>query len=456
MRAVAVLALAVACHGGAAAPPVDADPAPVLTAADKAALAALSPASLPAPMADVTNRFADNPAAAALGKKLFMDAAFSGKLLDSDNDGTGDTLGKQGETGKVSCASCHNPLKSFADFRVVSNQRSISLASDWNVRHTPSLLDVGQARLLMWDGRRDALFNQPFGPIENPTEMNSSRLFLAEQIAARYANDYAEVFGALPDLSGLPQIAAADTGCTKPAQGTPVCHGKPGDGAEYDSLSTAQQDAVTRIAANFGKALGAYERLLTCGQSAFDSWVAAGAVDTSGSDAGNGLSHSAQRGAQLFVGKAGCTACHAGPYMTDQQFHNVGLRPAKVAVAFIDLDDHGAYPGLTAALADPLNSKGVYSDGDDGRLTAPDQGKTDGAFRTPGLRCVSGRPSWMHTGQFTQLVDVVAFFSTGGFTGGFPGTNELAALNLTAQEQADLVAFLTSLQGPGPATGLLQ
>jgi cytochrome c peroxidase len=450
LRAVAVLALAAiaACHGGTPPAPVDADPAPVLTAADKAALAALSPASLPAPPVDATNRFANDPAAAALGKKLFMDPAFSGRLLDADNDGTGDTLGKQGETGKVSCASCHNPARGFSDFRVVSQQRSISLAADWNVRHTPSLLDVGQARLLMWDGRRDALFNQPFGPIENPSEMNSSRLFLAEQIAARYANDYAEVFGALPDLSSLPQISAAETGCTKPVQGNPVCHGKPGDGAEYDSLTAAQQDAVTRIAVNFGKALGAYERLLTCGQSAFDSWVA------TGSDAA--LSHSAQRGAQLFAGKAGCTSCHAGPYMTDQQFHNVGLRPAKVAVAFIDLDDHGAYPGLTAALADPLNSKGVYSDGDDGRLTAPDQGKTDGAFRTPGLRCISGRPSWMHTGQFTQLSDVVSFFSAGGTVGGYPGTNELAALNLTAQEQADLVAFLTSLNGPGPAAGLLQ
>jgi len=226
-----------------------------------------------------------------------------------------------------------------------------------------------------------------------------------------------------------------------------VCHGKPGDGAEYDSLSAAQQDAVTRIAVNFGKALGAYERLLTCGQGKFDQWVA-------GDDAA--LSHSAQRGAQLFAGKAGCIACHSGPYLTDQQFHNAGLRPAKVAVAFIDLDDHGAWPGLTAALADPLNSKGAYSDGDDGRLTAPDQARTDGAFRTPGLRCVSGRPSWMHTGQFTQLADVVSFFSSGGIIGGYPGTNELIALNLSAQEQADLVAFLQSLQGPGPAASLIQ
>jgi cytochrome c peroxidase len=448
-----VIALAVlaACHGGAAPatppPAADSDPAPVLTAADKAAFASLSPASLPAPAPDATNRYADDAAAAALGQKLFMDPGFSGRLLDGDNDGSAGTLGVKGDTGKVSCASCHNPQGGFSDTRIVSEQRSISLAAGWNLRHTPSLLDVGQAKLLMWDGRRDALFNQPFGPLENPNEMNSSRLYVAEQIAARYAAAYQAIFGPLPDLSSLPQVTAAQTGCDRPVQGTPTCHGKPGDGAEYDSLTPAQQDAVTRIVVNVGKALGAYERRLSCGQGAFDAWVA-------GNDAA--LSHSAQRGAQLFVGKAQCINCHSGPYLTDQKFHGVGLRPATVAVAFIDLDDHGAWPGLTAAIADPLNSKGAYSDGDDGRLTPPDQTATDGAFRTPGLRCVSGRPSFMHTGQLTNLASVVSFFSAGGQIGGYPGHNELSALNLSAQEQADLVAFLQSLQGPGPATSLLQ
>ena len=80
----------------------------------------------------------------------------------------------------------------------------------------------------------------------------------------------------------------------------------------------------------------------------------------------------------------------------------------------------------------------------------------NGAFRTPILRCVSQRPSFMHTGQMATLGEVVAFFAQGGDPFGYPGTNELAgvSLGLSAQDQTDLVAFLRALDGPGPAAQL--
>jgi cytochrome c peroxidase len=81
---------------------------------------------------------------------------------------------------------------------------------------------------------------------------------------------------------------------------------------------------------------------------------------------------------------------------------------------------------------------------------------TEGAFRTPTLRCVARRPSFMHTAQLRTLADVVAFFDRGGDRAGYPGTNELAPLRLSADEQQDLVAFLQTLEGPGPAAALLQ
>jgi len=43
------------------------------------------------------------------------------------------------------------------------------------------------------------------------------------------------------------------------------------------------------------------------------------------------------------------------------------LQPTTVAVVFIDQNDHGALTAWTAS-ADPLNSRGKFSDGDDGRL----------------------------------------------------------------------------------------
>jgi cytochrome c peroxidase len=417
-----------------------------------AEILALAPAELPPPPADASNRFADDPRAIAFGHRLFFEKGFSGRLLEGDNDGSEQTLGMKGETGKVSCAGCHVPASGFLDDRTLNKQ--ISLAAGWGRRRAPSLLDVAQASLLMWDGRRDALYNQPFGVIESPLEMNSSRLFAAQQVAALHRAEYEALFGALPDFSDtkrFPPLDAQRTGC-EPALGGAnkdpcpgATHGMPGDKAEYDGMSEDDKDAVVRVVANVGKALGAYERKLTCGASRFDRWAR-----------GKGeLSASEQRGAALFVGKAACVSCHAGPFMSDQKFHNVGLRPTTVAVVFIDSDDHGAAAGIAAALADPLNVRGRYSDGDDKRLPAAVTPEMEGAFRTPSLRCVSRRPSFMHTGQLRTLEDVVAFFSKGGDPFGYPGKSELKPLDLTAADQADLVAFLRALDGPGPAADLL-
>jgi cytochrome c peroxidase len=176
------------------------------------------------------------------------------------------------------------------------------------------------------------------------------------------------------------------------------------------------------------------------------------------------LSASEQRGAALFVGQrqdgsltAGCNTCHRGPFFTDQTFHNVGLAPRGVGPAgsFIDANDHGARDGLALILADPLNTRGKFSDGDDGRLPASVPPSADGAFRTPSLRCVSRRPSFTHTGQILTLADAVAFFDRGGDGTGYPGTSELTPRNLSPEQRADLAAFLASLDGPGPAANLL-
>jgi cytochrome c peroxidase len=437
---------------GCGSSPHDAGPgSPTFTAQELAAFAILSPPKLPAPGPDKSNRVADDPRAAALGQKLFFETAFSGKLLDGDDDGSSSTLGQRGQTGRVACRGCHVPAAGFLDDRTLGEQ--ISLAAGWGRRRAPSLLDVGQAKLLMWDGRHDAMYNQPFGPIESPVEMNSSRLYAAEQVYALYRAEYEALFGPMPPMSDatrFPPLTADQTGCQPSTiDPTPTCngtrHGMPGDGAEFDRMVPADQDAVTTIVANAGKAIGAYERLLACGPGRFDEWVH-GKADA--------LSSSEQRGAQIFVGKGKCTSCHGGPFLSDQQFHNVGLQAATVAVVFIDSNDPGAASGLAAAIADPLNVRGKFSDGDDGRLPPSATPAMEGAFRTPILRCVARRPSYMHTGQLKTLSDVVTFFSRGGDPFGFPGTSELAPLGLSAQDQEDLVAFLQTFEGSGPPSSL--
>ena len=306
----------------------------------------------------------------------------------------------------------------------------------------------------MWDGKHDTLYNQVFGPIESAVEMNSSRLFTAQRVFGLYRTEYEAIFGSMPplaDAARFPPLSAEQTGCQPTTvDPEPACngtkHGMPGDNAEFDALSHSDQEAVTRVVVNIGKALGAYERLLNCGPSRFDQWM------HGQSDA---LTAAEQRGAGLFVGRGKCVSCHSGPYFSDQKFHNVGLKPGIVAVVFTDQGDTGAVAGLASALADPLNVQGSFSDGDDGRLPKSIDPALNGAFRTPGLRCGARRPSFMHTGQFTTLASVVQFFVGGGDTFGYLGTNEIAPLDLSEQDEADLVAFLGALDGPGPASELL-
>jgi cytochrome c peroxidase len=436
--------------GAAGQSATDDDPEPILDEETRAALAALSSPQLPAPPADTSNAWADDLAAAAFGQVLFFDPGFSGALLDGDNDGSRSALGLKGDTGKVACAGCHQPEAGFSDARTIRKQ--ISLGSGWGLRRAPSLLDVGQSALIMWDGRRDSLFSQVFGPLESAVEMNSSRLYAAQQVFLHHQATYEAVFGELPpfdDITRFPVLSAVEIGCQqldKDSQCTGVQRGSPGDGAEYDALSAADQDALTRVWVNVGKALGAYERLLTCGFGRFDAFV-------HGDE--QALSRAERRGAALFVGKAACNGCHSGPYLSDEAFHNVGLQPQVVATVFLDANDPGASVGLAKAQTDSLNVAGPYSDGDDGRLPKLLPGALLGAFRTPRLRCVEGRPSFMHTGQLLTLAEVVEFFDRGGDHFGFPGQNELNPLGLTARERADLVAFLSTLTGPGPAQALL-
>ncbi|MEY4513523.1 MAG: hypothetical protein RLZZ450_5645 [Pseudomonadota bacterium] len=384
---------------------------------------------------------------AGWARALFFDTRYSGALLDGDNDGSEHSLGSRGQTGRISCAGCHVPEAGFSDTRTLGG--ALSLAAGWGNRRTPSLLDVGQARLLMWDGARDSLFGQFFGPQESPFEMNSSRMFLAKHVYLVYRAEYEALYGAMPDLSDksvFPDLAPGLTGCRALDNHTspPTCAGKvrgtAGDAAEYDGMTPGAQGAVTQIVVNAGKARGAYQRLLTCGPSQVDAWVHGDA---------SALSTQEKHGAELFVGKAHCDSCHSGPFFSDQKFDNVGLRGQPVAVAFDTQGDMGAAVGLTTALADPVNVRSRYSDGDDGRLPASvDRTSLLGAFRTPTLRCANMRPRFMHNGQLLSLEEVVSFFSRGGDPGGYPGTNELKPLHLTDVEQRSLTAFLCAGLGP--------
>jgi cytochrome c peroxidase len=72
------------------------------------------------------------------------------------------------------------------------------------------------------------------------------------------------------------------------------------------------------------------------------------------------------------------------------------------------------------------------------------QGSDIGKFKTPSLRNVALTAPYMNDGFLTTLEDVVRHYNSGGK----PFINKdtlLKPLNLSVQEQADLVAFLKTL-----------
>ena len=367
-------------------------PAPGFSDEELSRLRRLGPLGEPPP--SPTNRYADDPAARRFGQALFFDTRMS-----SD--------------GMVSCATCHQPVHGLADPAPLSHGAHGRLGT----RHASTLVNAAWNPFQFWDGRADSLWAQPIQAIENPVEGNFSRCELAHFVASAWRAEYEAIFGPLPDLSGVPAAA------------------RPGDAA-WEAMAEADRDAVNRIVANVGKALEAYERQLVSRGSRLDRYLA-GDEDA--------LDDAELRGAKVFVAeeRGRCIVCHDGPNLSDGGFHNLGIPDPAL--------DTGRLGGLERLLADPLNGDGPYSDAPGGRLDGLEPlERQRGAFKTPTLRDVTLRPPYGHTGAFATLEDFIDFHDAGGGAPGtFAGEKEgtIRPIGLTAQEKADLLAFLGALEG---------
>ncbi len=175
---------------------------------------------------------------------------------------------------------------------------------------------------------------------------------------------------------------------------------------EADAAITAQFQAAYAEGPSertLPRALASFVRVLVSGNSAYDQFRRGD----------NGaLSDSAQRGRDIFEGERGqCTHCHVGFNFTNNAFRNNGTRP----------DD-----------PDPGRARLTLKDADFGK------------FRVPSLRNIAVSAPYMHDGSLETLADVVDHYDQGG--NGSPNTDPtLHALGLSAEEKADLIAFLESL-----------
>lgn len=319
----------------------------VWTASERALLRSLSLQSLPPPPSDPTNRVAGDPAAAALGRRLFFEPGLSAN-------------------GKVSCASCHDPKMYFTDGRRVS----AGIAA--TTRNAPTVVGAAYAPFLFWDGRSDSLWSQALGPLQSPVEMGATRSAVVDFVQSRpsYRRDYEAVFGPLADTA-------------------------------VDRHFANVGKAIAAYERTLGPAESRFDRFV---DAVLDNLPVTSAAATLTSAEIAGLK-------TFLDPKSGCLQCHNGPLFTNQSFHNIGTGTNAaetgdrldfgrlIGLQALSMDEFncrgpfrdgdGSCPSL-----DFLNK-------DDHR------GLLEGAFKVPGLRSVALTAPYMHDGRLASLEAVL-------------------------------------------------
>jgi cytochrome c peroxidase len=321
-----------------------------------------APASAPAARAPsfYETRFERRPdftMMVALGRALFSDKTLSA-------------------SGRVSCASCHDPAHGYGPPNRLPVQRGGPLLNVPGVRAVPSLTyhqsipnfqphffdndgndseDQGPTGGLDWDGRADSGHEQAAGPLLSPFEM---------------AN--ADVAATVDRLRKSPNATVM-----RQAFGP---HLFDDTGHSWNALLLVLE-AFEQNPADFYPFSSKYDAYLR-GQATLSPQEARGLAVFNGSKKGN------------------CAACHlsqikrgAFPQFTDFGLIAIGVPrnpaiPANAAPEYRDL-------GACGPLRTDLKGQDAYC----------------GLFRTPSLRNVATRGVFFHNGVYTKLEDAVRFYA---------------------------------------------
>ena len=300
-------------------------------------------------------RMPDAAALTALGRTLFEDPALSA-------------------SGKMACATCHDPKHDFGPPNAQAVQRGGGDGRSPGVRTVPSLkytqnvppftehffddegddsVDQGPAGGRTWDGRSQSFHDQARLPLFSPFEMaNAGADAVAAKVQAGYAAQFRQVFGARvfedKALAFKGVLMALEAYQQSPAEFYPYS-------SKYDAY-------LRREAA---------------------------------------LSPAELRGLAAFNDpeRGNCARCHpsamlkgAHPQFTDFGFAAIGAPrnaaiPANADRGYFDL-------GLCGPLRTDFKDRHEYC----------------GLFRTPSLRNVARRPVFLHNGVFHSLIEVVRFY----------------------------------------------
>ena len=191
----------------------------------------------------------ENPVTQAgfeLGRRLFYDP-----ILSRDNS--------------ISCGTCHAQVHAFADHNV---RVSTGIEGRVGTRNSPSIVNAAWQTSFMWDGGINHLEVMPFGPINNPLEMDQDLALLMEEL--RHHPAYPAMF----------QQAFGSTEITSQ---------------------------------RFFLAMAQFQSMLISPNSRYDQYLTG---KTS-------FSPAEERGIALF--RTHCTSCHQEPLLTDGTFASNGL-----------------------------------------------------------------------------------------------------------------------------------
>ena len=293
-----------------------------------------------------------------------------------------------GGNGSIACVSCHEPDAGWA----FPTPLSLGYPGTAHWRNSQTIINSAYYNKLFWAGASSSLEAQAKSAASGAVAGNGEADMMEARLAfiPEYRERFGKVFG----------------------------------------------DEWPRIA-NAWRAIAAFERTLVQTDTPYDNFLR-------GDEAA--LSDEQKRGLDLFVGKAGCVACHNGALLSDQKYYNLGVPPAQ------EWEEDGlAQITFRYELYAKGSTEKLYRETkDDPGLYFRTKEKADlGKFRTPSLRYATYTAPYMHNGQIETLRDVVVFYNKGG------GENEFAAtktaliqpLDLSDQEIDDLVAFLESMSG---------
>ncbi|HLI14167.1 MAG TPA: cytochrome c peroxidase [Alphaproteobacteria bacterium] len=260
--------------------------------------------------------------------------------------------------GMVSCVTCHQPAHYGAD----GLARSRGARGRLTARNTPSVLNAALQLKQGWRGDWDDVESQATAALVSP------------------------------DMYGQPSLAAAMAKLKSIA----------GYRALFAKAFPGEADPETP--ANWGKAIGAYERTLVT-PAPFDRFLAGDAT---------ALSPEARKGLGIFI-DSGCVDCHAGPGVGGGMIQKFGLA--------------GDYWKAT-------HSKTI----DKGRFDITHKRDDLYFFKVASLRNVAKTAPYFHDGSVADLADAVRIMA-----------KLQVQRTFTDAEVRDVIAFLDSLTGALPA-----